>query len=68
MYVAWVAVVAASAGFPLVEAGQPRAAIVPVDKQAPPEIRRAVAELQRVLLYRGFSAHSRYQAPTSPIR
>ena len=50
MWFAWTAVVAGSLGFPLVESGQPRAAIVPVDKQAPAETRRAVAEFQRVLL------------------
>ena len=48
--VVWVAVLAGGLGFPLVESGQPRAAIVPVDEKAPVEIRRAVAELQRVLL------------------
>lgn len=46
---ACIAVVAGSLGFPLVESGQPRAAIAPVAKDAPAEVRRAVAELQRVL-------------------
>lgn len=48
--VAYVAALAGSLGFPLVESGQPRAVIVPVDGKAPAEVRRAVSELQRVLL------------------
>jgi hypothetical protein len=42
-------VLATSAVFPIVEAGQPRAVIAPLQDDAPVETRRAVAELQRVV-------------------
>jgi len=48
--VAWTVLIAGSVGFPIVEAGQPRAALVPLAHDAPAEVRRATAELQRVLL------------------
>ncbi len=39
----------APAEFPIVDSGQPRAVIVPVATDAPAEVKRAVAELQRVV-------------------
>jgi len=39
----------ASLGLPIVEEGKPRAALAPLDANAPPEVRRAADEFQRVL-------------------
>jgi hypothetical protein len=40
---------AATLFFPIVESGQPRAALAPPAAEAPPEVQRATAEFQRVL-------------------
>ncbi|MFH1923007.1 MAG: DUF4838 domain-containing protein, partial [Planctomycetota bacterium] len=42
-------ILAASAVFPIVESGQPRAVIAPIAADAPVETKRAVAELQRIV-------------------
>ncbi|MBI5394793.1 MAG: DUF4838 domain-containing protein, partial [Verrucomicrobia bacterium] len=43
------AFLAAACVFPIVESGQPRAALAPTAADAPPEVQRATAEFQRVL-------------------
>ena len=40
---------AAALFFPIVESGKPRAALMPIAADAPPEVQRAAAEFQRVL-------------------